>query len=216
MRLYMVLHSDHEGGNVSARACNVIGSTLSDPYYAVLGGLASLAGPLHGLANVEGVKFVLDVLRTFKGVPSEKELRKHVTDTIAAGKLIPGYGHPVLRVTDPRFTAFYEYGKKVMPDDKMFKVVEMLYKIVPPILTELGRIKNPWPNIDASSGALLYYYGIVELEYYTLLFGMSRTLGILSQLVLDRAMGFPITRPKSVTTDWLFEAVKKSPEAVTN
>lgn len=216
MRLYMVLHSDHEGGNVSARACNVIGSTLSDPYYAVLGGLAGLAGPLHGLANVEGVKFVLDVLRKFKDIPSDDELKKYVTDTLATGKLIPGYGHPVLRVTDPRFTAFYEYAKEVMPDDKMFRVVEKLYKIVPPILTELGRIKNPWPNIDAASGALLYHYGIVDLEYYTLLFGMSRTLGILAQLILDRAMGFPITRPKSVTTEWLFEAARKSPEEVTN
>ncbi len=208
MRLFMVLHCDHEGGNVSAKACNVIGSTLSDPYYAVMGGLAGLAGPLHGEANQEGVRYVLDVLKTFKDVPSDDELKKYVTDTLVSGKLIPGYGHPVLRVTDPRFTAFYEYGKKVMPDDKLFKVVEKLYKIVPPILTEYGKVKNPWPNIDASSGALLYHYGIEELDYYTLLFGVSRTLGICAQLVIDRALGFPITRPKSATLGWLENAVK--------
>ncbi len=209
MRLYMVLHCDHEGGNVSARTCHVIGSALSDPYYAVLGGLAGLAGPLHGLANQEGIRFVLDVLRKFKGVPSDEDLRKYVNDIIDAGRLIPGYGHAVLRVIDPRFTAFFEYGKKVMPDDPRFQVVEKLYNIVPQILVELGKVKNPWPNVDASSGALLYHYGIVEFDYYTLLFGMSRTLGLTAQLILDRAMGFPITRPKSVTTDWLVSAARK-------
>jgi citrate synthase len=149
------------------------------------------------------------VLETFKDVPTDEELKKYVTGTLASGKLIPGYGHPVLRVTDPRFTAFYEYGKKVMPDDKLFKVVEKLYKIVPPILTEYGKVKNPWPNMDASSGALLYHYGIEELDYYTLLFGVSRTLGICAQLVIDRAIGFPITRPKSATLNWLEDTVQK-------
>jgi len=209
MRLYMVLHSDHEGGNVSARTCHVIGSALSDPYYAVLGGLAGLAGPLHGLANQEGVRFVLDVLEKFKGVPNDKDLKKFVTDILEGGRVIPGYGHAVLRVTDPRFTAFYNYGKKVMPDNPQFQVVEKLFKIVPKVLTEMGKAKNPWPNVDASSGVLLYHYGITEFDYYTLLFGVSRTLGLTAQLILDRAMGFPITRPKSVTIDWLVSAVQE-------
>jgi citrate synthase len=209
MRLFMVLHIDHDGGNVSANACHVIGSTLSDPYYAVMGGLAGLAGPLHGFTNQEGIRFVLDVLETFKDVPTDEELKKYVMDTLTTGRVIPGYGHPVLRVTDPRFTAFYEYGKKVMPDEKPFRVVEKLFKIVPPLLKELGKVKNPWPNIDASSGVLLYHYGIEELDYYTLLFGVSRTLGLCAQLILDRGMGFPITRPKSVTTDWLVSAVQE-------
>ncbi len=209
MRLYMVLHCDHEGGNVSARACHTIGSALSDPYYSVLGGLAGLAGPLHGLANQEGVRFVLDVLEKFKGIPTDAELKKYVVDTLAAGRVIPGYGHAVLRVTDPRFTAFYEYGKKAMPDDPQYQVVAKLFKIVPEVLKEQGKVKNPWPNVDASSGALLYHYGLVEFDYYTLLFGVSRTLGLCSQLILDRAMGFPITRPKSVTTDWLVSAVQE-------
>lgn len=209
MRLYMVLHSDHEGGNVSARACHIVGSALSDPYYSILGGLAGLAGPLHGLANQEGIRFVLDVLEKYKGVPSDDELRKYVNDTLDAGRVIPGYGHAVLRVIDPRFTAFYEYGKNAMPDDPQFRVVEKLFNIVPQILVEMGKVKNPWPNVDASSGALLYHYGIVEFDYYTLLFGMSRTLGLTAQLILDRAMGFPITRPKSVTTDWLVSAVQE-------
>lgn len=208
MRLYMVLHSDHEGGNVSARACHTVGSALSDPYYAVAAGLAGLAGPLHGLANQEGIRFVNDVLEKFHGVPSDADLRKYVKDMLDSGRVIPGYGHAVLRVTDPRFTAFLEYGKQVMPNDPPFQVVEKLFEIVPKVLMEGGKAKNPWPNVDASSGALLQHYGIVEFDYYTLLFGVSRALGLCAQLVLDRAMGFPITRPKSVTLDWLVRAVQ--------
>jgi citrate synthase len=96
-----------------------------------------------------------------------------------------------------------------MPNDPPFQVVEKLFKIVPQVLIEIGKAKNPWPNVDASSGALLYHYGIVEFDYYTLMFGVSRTLGLTAQLILDRAMGFPITRPKSVTTDWLVSAVQE-------
>jgi citrate synthase len=164
---------------------------------------------LHGLANQEGVRFVLDVIEKFKGVPSDDDLRKTVKEMLEAGRVIPGYGHAVLRVTDPRFTAFYEYGKRVLPTDPPFQVVEKLFKIVPQVLTEIGKAKNPWPNVDASSGALLYHYGIVEFDYYTLLFGVSRALGLTAQLILDRALGFPITRPKSVTTDWLVSAVQE-------
>jgi citrate synthase len=208
MRLYLVLHSDHEGGNVSARSCHTVGSALSDPYYSVVGGLCGLAGPLHGLANQEGIKFVLDVLDKFKGVPTDEQLKKYSEDVLSSGRVIPGYGHAVLRVTDPRFTAFLEYGKRVMPHDQRFQVVEKLFNIVPKVLTAQGKVKNPWPNVDASSGALLQYFGIVEFDYYTLLFGVSRVLGLCAQLVLDRAMGFPITRPKSVTLDWLIRAVQ--------
>jgi citrate synthase len=208
MRLYMVLHCDHEGGNVSARACHTVGSALSDPYYSVVAGLCGLAGPLHGLANQEGIRFVLDVIEKFGGVPDDKSLRRYVRDILESGRVIPGYGHAVLRVTDPRFTAFLEYGKRVMPEDPRFQVVAKLFKIVPQVLMEQGKAKNPWPNVDASSGALLQHFGLVEFDYYTLLFGVSRVLGLCSQLVLDRAMGFPITRPKSVTIDWLVRAVQ--------
>jgi citrate synthase len=208
MRLFMVLHCDHEGGNVSARTCHVVNSALSDPYYSVAAGLCGLAGPLHGLANQECIKFVLDVLEHFKGVPDDKTLRDYVVQRLESGRVIPGYGHAVLRVTDPRFTAFLEFGKKVMPDDPAFRLVQKLFEIVPKVLLEQGKAKDPWPNVDAGSGALLYHFGIVEFEYYTVLFGVSRVLGLTAQLVLDRAAGFPIHRPKSVTTEWLVKAVQ--------
>jgi citrate synthase len=208
MRLFMVLHCDHEGGNVSARTCHVVNSALADPYYSVVAGLCGLAGPLHGLANQEGIRFVLDVHQKFGGVPDDKSLRDYVVETLASGRVIPGYGHAVLRVTDPRFTAFLEYGKRVMPEDDCFRIVEKLFEIVPKVLMEGGKAKNPWPNVDASSGALLHHFGITEFDYYTLLFGVSRVLGLTAQLILDRAAGFPIHRPKSVTSDWLVRAVQ--------
>lgn len=206
MRLYMVLHSDHESGNVSALTSHVVGSALSDSYYALAAGLNGLAGPLHGLANQECLKFVLEVINHFKGVPDDESLKKFVQDRLGRGLVIPGYGHAVLRVTDPRFTAFIEFGKRVMPQDERLQVVEKLFNIVPNILIEQGKAKDPWPNVDAASGALLYHYGIVEFDYYTVLFGVSRALGICAQLILSRAIGEPITRPKSITTDWLEKA----------
>jgi citrate synthase len=203
MRLYMVLHSDHEGGNVSAHTCHCVGSALSDPYYAVSAGLNGLAGPLHGLANQECLGWVLMVLDMFKGVPTDDQLRKFAWDTLNSGKVIPGYGHAVLRITDPRFDAFRAFGKRVMSDDPVFQIVNKVFEIVPKVLVEQGKAKDPWPNVDAGSGALLYHFGLKEFSYYTVLFSISRALGMCSQLVVNRAYGIPIERPKSVPTAWI-------------
>ena len=208
MRLYLVLHCDHEGGNVSAHTCHLVGSALSDAYYSVSAGLNGLAGPLHGLANQECLDWVLELKKQFKGVPTDEELTKFAWDTLNGGKVIPGYGHAVLRVTDPRFTAFREFGMKHFPDDPVMQLVNKVFTIVPEVLKQHGKAKNPWPNVDAGSGALLYHYGMREFSYYTVLFSVSRAMGMLSQLVINRAMGSPIERPKSVTTKWLKAQVK--------
>ena len=208
MRLYLVLHCDHEGGNVSAHACHVVGSALSDAYYSVSAGLNGLAGPLHGLANQECLNWILELKKKFKGVPSDEQLRKFAWDTLNGGKVIPGYGHAVLRVTDPRFTAFRAFGMKHFPKDPVMQLVDKVFTIVPEVLKEQGKAKNPWPNVDAGSGALLYHYGMKEFSYYTVLFSVSRAMGMLSQLIINRAMGTPIERPKSVTTAWLKKQVK--------
>jgi citrate synthase len=207
MRLYLVLHCDHEGGNVSAFTCHTVGSALSDPYYSVSAGLNGLAGPLHGLANQECLKFVLAVKEKYKGVPTVEQLEKFVWDTLNSGQVMPGYGHAVLRKTDPRFIAFNNFGKRVCPDDKVFKIVDLMYQIVPDILIKHGKAKNPYPNVDAGSGSLLYYFGLKEFEYYTVLFGVSRVLGMTAQLIYNRAIGTPITRPKSVLTGWIKQTV---------
>ena len=207
MRLYLVLHCDHESGNVSANTCHTVGSALSDPYYSVSAGLNGLAGPLHGLANQECLKFVLELREKYNGVPSAEQLEKFVWDTLNSGQVMPGYGHAVLRKTDPRFIAFNNFGKRVCPNDDLFRIVDLMYKIVPDILIKHGKAKNPYPNVDAGSGALLYHFGLKEFEYYTVLFGVSRVLGMTAQLIYNRAIGTPITRPKSVVTDWIKQTV---------
>jgi citrate synthase len=208
IRLYLTLHCDHEGGNVSANTCHTVGSALSDSYYAVSAGLNGLAGPLHGLANQECLGWVLDTIKKFKGAPTKEQIRKYAWDTLNSGKVIPGYGHAVLRVTDPRFSAFLAFGKEYLPDSPVFKTVANVYDVVPEVLKEHGKAKNPWPNVDAGSGALLYHFGLREFPYYTVLFSVSRAMGMLSQLILNRAMGTPITRPKSVSTEWVKKNIK--------
>ena len=203
MRLYLMLHCDHEGGNASAFTSLTIGSTLSDLYYAVSGGLNALAGPLHGLANQECLKFVLEIRDKFGGAPSRDELEQLCWDRLKNGRVIPGYGHAVLRCPDPRFTAFMNFGKEHIENDDVFHIVETLFDVVPEVLKKHGKAKNPWPNVDAASGALLYHYGLREFSYYTVLFSISRAMGIISQIVINRALGIPIMRPKSVTTRWL-------------
>ncbi len=202
MRLYMTIHADHEGGNVSAHTTHLVGSALSDPYLCLAAGMNGLAGPLHGLANQEVIKWILEMRDELKTeLPSKEQIVEYVQKTLNEGKVVPGYGHAVLRKTDPRFAAQMEFGKKHLPDDPLVKTVWNIYEAVPPVLQSLGKIKNPWPNVDAHSGALLVHFGLVEYEFYTVLFGVSRSLGVLASLCWDRALGYPLERPKSVTTD---------------
>ena len=207
VRLYLTLHCDHEGGNVSAFSAQTISSALSNVFYALSGGLNGLSGPLHGLANQECLRFVLQIHEKFGGAPDDEQLKKYVWDILASGRVVPGYGHAVLRTTDPRFIALYDFATRHCSDSSIFKIVEQLYRLVPGILEEHGKAKSPWPNVDAGSGMLLYNYGLQEFDYYTVLFGVSRALGICAQMVINRAMMQPITRPKSVATSWLKDLV---------
>jgi citrate synthase len=210
MRLYLLLHSDHESGNVSAHTGFLVNSALSDLYYSVSAALDGLAGPLHGLANQECLKWILDLMTKFGGrAPTKEEVKKFTEETLASGKVIPGYGHAVLRKTDPRFVAQREFALKYLPQDPVFMTVDTVFQVVPEILGSIGKIKNPWPNVDAHSGCLQYYYGVKEFDYYTVLFGVSRTMGIAAQAVWARGMGCPIERPKSVTLKMLKDQVKE-------
>ncbi|KAJ1528799.1 hypothetical protein ONE63_007178 [Megalurothrips usitatus] len=209
MRLYLTIHSDHEGGNVSAHTVHLIGSALSDPYLSFAGGMNGLAGPLHGLANQEVLVWLTKVKEALGLNPSDDQLKEFIWKTLKSGQVVPGYGHAVLRKTDPRYTCQREFAQKHLPNDPLFKLVAQIYKVVPPILMETGKVKNPWPNVDAHSGVLLQYYGMKEMSYYTVLFGVSRALGVLASLVWDRALGLPLERPKSMSTDGLMKLVKK-------
>ena len=208
MRLYLTIHVDHEGGNVSAHTTRLVGSALSDAYLSFSAAMNGLAGPLHGLANQEVIRWIFDLQKEIgKSLPTKEEIEKYIRKTLAEGRVVPGYGHAVLRKTDPRFTAQHEFAMKYMPNDEIVQIVSMLYEVVPGILNETGKVKNPWPNVDAHSGALLVHYGLVEYDFYTVLFGVSRALGVLSSLIIDRYLGLPLERPKSVTTKFLLEKV---------
>lgn len=209
MRLYLTIHSDHEGGNVSAHTTHLVGSALSDPYLSFAAGMNGLAGPLHGLANQEVLVWLQKLMKELGNDLSEAKLKDFIWKTLKSGQVVPGYGHAVLRKTDPRYQCQREFAQKHLPDYPLFKLVSNVFTVVPPILNELGKVKNPWPNVDAHSGVLLQYYGLKEMNYYTVLFGVSRALGVLASLVWDRALGLPIERPKSFSTDALMKAVKK-------
>lgn len=168
MRLYLCIHTDHEGGNASAHATHLVGSTLSDPFLSYSAGLNALAGPLHGLANQEVLKWIQDLKAKFEaeGKAITKEtITEFAWDTLNAKKVIPGYGHAVLRKTDPRYTCQREFALKHMPDDELFQVVDTIYQVMPDILKEHGKVANPYPNVDSHSGVLLWHYGFTQFQY---------------------------------------------------
>lgn len=212
IRLYLVLHCDHEGGNVSAFTARVVNSALSNIYYATSAGLNGLAGPLHGLANQECLRFIQNLHEKLGVSPDKKELHEYIIELLDSGSVIPGYGHAVLRVTDPRFTAFWEFGEKHCKHSPNFQTVKNLFEVVPEILQTYkgGKIANPWPNVDAISGSLLHHYGMDHIDFYTVMFGISRTLGFCAQNIVARGLNQPIIRPKSVTNEWLKNFIEQN------
>merc|ERR1712048_285197 len=195
---------DHEGGNASAHTTHLVGSALSDPYYAWAAGLCGLAGPLHGLANQECMGWLMEVQQDLKGQKPTKELiTEYVKETLKKGKVIPGFGHAVLRNTDPRYMLERDFALKHCQGDPLFQLVDACYQAIPEVLEKTGKVKNPYPNVDAHSGQLMYYYNLKEQNYYTVVFAVSRAIGCVAQLVWSRAIGLPIERPKSVPLDVL-------------
>ena len=203
-RMYFIVHADHESGNVSAHTGHLVSSSLSDVYLSTSAMVNGLAGPLHGLANQEVLRWVMDMKERMGGeLPTEDEMKQFVWDTLNSGQVVPGFGHAVLRKTDPRYTVQHDFCVKNLPDDDLFQYVKLLYKVVPPILVEQGKAKNPWPNVDAQSGVIQWHYGLTEFDFYTVLFGIGRAVGVLSNIIWDRALGYSLERPKSITTDML-------------
>jgi len=203
-RMYFIVHADHESGNVSAHTGHLVASSLSDVYLSTSAMVNGLAGPLHGLANQEVLRWLQEMREKMGGqLPTEDEMKQFVWDTLNSGQVIPGFGHAVLRKTDPRYQIQHDFCVKNLPDDDLFQYVKLLYKVVPPILVEQGKAKNPWPNVDAQSGVIQWHYGLTEYDFYTVLFGIGRAIGVLSNIVWDRALGYSLERPKSITTDML-------------
>ena len=207
-RLFFILHSDQGIGNVSGHTAVLVSSALSDMFYACSAAMNGLAGPLHGRANQDCLKWILEIRNHFRGCPSKSDLEKYIWETLQRGKRIPGYGHPVIRTTDPRFTLQLEFGRKYMPEDELFRIVELVYETAPDVLRRHSKVKNPYPNIDAVSGALQYHCGVKEFDFYPVLFGMGRILGISANLVWARALHMPLERPQSITLEMVEQKAK--------
>jgi citrate synthase len=107
-----------------------------------------------------------------------------------------------------------EFAKQRFPDDELLRLADMVFDVVPQVLKEQGKAKNPAPNVDAISGTLQYYFGVREFDFYTVLFGVGRALGVTANYVWARALGQPIERPKSLTTKMLEDAVAEPMQPV--
>lgn len=207
IRFYFILHSDHGSGNVSAHTMHLLGSVLSSPFYAFSASLNALAGPLHGLASQESLNWLLKILKIFGGIPTVSELTKYVSREISSGKIIPGYSHALLKVIDPRFVMLLNYANDHFPQDELVRLSNLIFTI---ITSELAsKATNPHPNLDAISGVLQYHYGVTQSDFYPVIFGLSRSLGLTANYVWSRALNLPIERPNSLTLKMLEDIVKK-------
>ncbi|EIN07497.1 citrate synthase [Punctularia strigosozonata HHB-11173 SS5] len=210
LRLYIAIHGDHEGGNASAHTAHLVGSTLSDPFISYSAALCALAGPLHGLANQEVLRWQMTMQKELGNEITHDNIKDYLWRTLKSGQVVPGYGHGVLRSPDPRFTALLQFCE-TRPDlmaSPAVQLVKQTFEVAPAVLKEHGKTKNPYPNVDAASGCVLYHYGLTQFKYYTVIFGVSRALGALTQLVWARAFGLPIERPKSVSIAELQKLIK--------
>ncbi|KAK5076077.1 citrate synthase [Lithohypha guttulata] len=205
----LALHGDHEGGNVSAHATHLVGSALSDPYLSYSAGLLGLAGPLHGLAAQEVLRWILKMQSSIGENFSDQDVKDYLWATLKSGQVVPGYGHGVLRKPDPRFKALIDFGdaREDISNNPVYRLVKKNSEVAPGVLTEHGKTKNPHPNVDSASGVLFHHYGFRDPLYYTVTFGVSRGLGPLAQLIWDRALGMPIERPKSINLGGLMKLV---------
>ena len=202
-KLFNVLHYDHGGGNLSTFVGKAVASGLEDMYGSLTAAMCALAGPRHGRANQDCLEFVREVLEEVGESATSAQVEKLIRDRLATNKLVFGFGHAVLRVEDPRATVMYAYLQKHFPSHPLVKIGNLLRKEGSKILSENPKITDPHPNVDAISGTLLVTGGFDYPEYFTVLFGLSRSIGIARQIVYERleargGKGTPIVRPKYI------------------
>jgi citrate synthase len=205
LRVFNILHMDHGGGNLSTFVGKAIASGLEDMYGSLVGAMAGLAGPLHGMANQECLRFLKTVSKDIKDPSDEKSVAEYVESLLNSGGVLYGFGHAVLRVEDPRATVQYALGEKIAPTDPLFRLAVTLRKVGTEALQKRGKVSNPYPNVDAVSGCLLSACGLTDENYYTVLFGLARCVGIAAQIVWERTearggKGIPIVRPSYLYT----------------
>jgi citrate synthase len=201
LRTFYILHMDHGGGNLSTFSGKAVASGLADLYSSMAAAMAGLSGPRHGRANQDCLNFVRKV-----GTSDPGEIEQFTRNALANKELIFGFGHAVLRAEDPRATIQYALGEQVAGDDPLFRTAATMREVIPRVLSENPKISNPYPNVDAVSGTLLNANGLTESDYYTVLFGWSRIVGISAQIADERlrlrnGKGVPIYRCKFIAED---------------
>jgi citrate synthase len=179
----MILHADHEL-NASTFAARVTAATLSDIYSSITSAIGALKGPLHGGANQEVIKWLLDL-------GDEHEAEQRVKDKLAAKVKIPGFGHRVYRTEDPRATHLRvlseELGKRTGH--------EKLYRLSRTMEDTVKAAKNLNPNVDFYSASTYYSLGI-PVDLFTPIFGVSRMSGWTAH-VLEQYRNNRLIRPRA-------------------
>ena len=208
LSVYLVLHMDHGGGNLSTFVGKAVASGHATLYSAMASSMNALSGPLHGRANQSCLEFVLRV-----GTSDSDKVEEFVRGELAAGRPVFGFGHAVLRAEDPRATAQFALGEEICPEDENFKIIRTLREVAPRILAENPKISNPNANVDIASGALLHHVGLKDPSYYTTFFGWARVAGIGAQIFDERVVmrngkGVPIYRPKYFARDQVLRHVE--------
>jgi citrate synthase len=215
LRRYLVLHADHEGGDLSAFTAHMVGSGLADPYFAVAAGLCGLAAPRHGRESAAATRFHLAAQTRFGGPPTATQMRTFAREWLLEQGRIPGYGHPVLEVVDPRFAVMHAYGKKHCPRDPLFRTMDAGSRVIPEVLRAAGQPVRRWPTVDAAAGCMLHHFGLTDPDFYPVLMGTSRAMGLIAHLVLCRAVGTPPACPRSVTLEWVSTCMAATEIALT-
>jgi len=201
--LFHILHMDHGGGNLSAFVGKAVASGLATMYGSLSSAMCALAGPRHGKANQDSLSFIEEIYQAIGDKGTEADVEAFIRQCVAEKRIVYGFGHAVLRVEDPRASIMYEFVKTHFPDFPLVKVAQMLRSAGPKVLSENPKIQDPYPNIDAVSGSMLSAAGFGYPNYFTILFGMARVVGIAIQIVYERCIaregkGTPIIRPKYI------------------
>jgi citrate synthase len=202
-KLFNVLHYDHGGGNLSTFVGKAVASGLEDMYGAITAAMCALAGPRHGKANQDCLEFVQDVLEQLGEEATVEDVARLIEHRLNHKQLIYGFGHAVLRAEDARAKVLYEYAQQNFQHDPLIKTALLLREAGPFVLGKNPKVSNPFPNVDAISGSVLCAAGFNYPEYFTVLFGLSRIVGIAIQIVYERCIaragkGTPIVRPKYI------------------
>jgi citrate synthase len=201
LTLFNILHYDHGGGNLSTFVGKAVASGMEDLYGSIAASMTALAGQKHGGANQQCLAFVQETLDKLKEEATPKKIEDFIRNKLEKKELVYGFGHAVLRVEDPRATLFYRYATQHFPNHPLIKIALLLRAEGSKVLKENPKIADPYVNVDAISGTLLSVSGFPYPEYFTVLFGLSRTVGIAIQVVYERleargGKGTPIVRPK--------------------